>query len=157
MIGFENAVRAAAAGVVALLIVAPPSAALEKKQLAGAGLDVTDPDPLPEGHALAQMPNVIISPHVGGQSAGAMSVAALITAPAGRGLFRRAVIESGHLDAIIDVAKARETTGFLLERLGVDSRGDVLDQLRGISTFRITALQRELGISRAPSLWWATT
>ena len=36
MIGFENAVRAAAAGVVALLIVAPPSAALEKKQTAAA-------------------------------------------------------------------------------------------------------------------------
>jgi len=32
MIGFGNAVRAAAAGVVALLIVAPPSAALQKKQ-----------------------------------------------------------------------------------------------------------------------------
>jgi intracellular sulfur oxidation DsrE/DsrF family protein len=33
MIGFGNAVRAAAAGVVALLIVTPPSAALQKKQM----------------------------------------------------------------------------------------------------------------------------
>ncbi|MBV8797348.1 MAG: carboxylesterase family protein, partial [Hyphomicrobiales bacterium] len=31
---------------------------------------------------------------------------------------------------------------------GVDAKGDVLDQLRRISTFRIAALQRELGISR---------
>jgi para-nitrobenzyl esterase len=85
---------------------------------------------------------------VGGHSAGAMSTAALITAPEGRGLFRRAFIESGHLDTIIDVAKARETTGFLLERLGVDADGDVLDQLRRMSTFRIAAVQRELGISR---------
>ncbi len=85
---------------------------------------------------------------VGGQSAGAMSVAALVTAPAGRGLFRRAIIESGHLDSIIDVATARQTTAFILGRLGVDADGDVLDQLRRLSTFRITAVQRELGISR---------
>ena len=85
---------------------------------------------------------------IGGQSAGAMSVAALVTAPDARGLFRRAIIESGHLDSFIDLATARETTGFLLDRLGIDPRGDVLDQLRRISTFRITALQRELGISR---------
>ena len=29
-------------------------------------LDVTDPEPLPSGHALYSMPNVLISPHVGG-------------------------------------------------------------------------------------------
>jgi cyclase len=46
-------------------------AALAKKQLAGAGLDVTDPEPLPEGHALRKVSNVVISPHVGGQSQGA--------------------------------------------------------------------------------------
>jgi phosphoglycerate dehydrogenase-like enzyme/glyoxylase-like metal-dependent hydrolase (beta-lactamase superfamily II) len=45
--------------------------ALEKKQLAGAGLDVTDPQALPEGHALTKLPNVVLSPHVAGQSAGA--------------------------------------------------------------------------------------
>jgi phosphoglycerate dehydrogenase-like enzyme/glyoxylase-like metal-dependent hydrolase (beta-lactamase superfamily II) len=46
-------------------------AALEKKQIAGAGMDVTDPEPLPEGHVLWRMPNVVISPHVGGDSEGA--------------------------------------------------------------------------------------
>ncbi len=45
--------------------------ALKRKQLAGAGLDVTDPEPLPDGHPLWQLPNVAISPHVGGQSAAA--------------------------------------------------------------------------------------
>ncbi|HEY5103579.1 MAG TPA: 2-hydroxyacid dehydrogenase [Acidimicrobiales bacterium] len=29
-------------------------------------LDVTDPEPLPEGHPLFSLPNVLISPHVGG-------------------------------------------------------------------------------------------
>ena len=43
-------------------------AALESGSIAGAGLDVTDPEPLPEGHPLWSLPRVIISPHVGGQS-----------------------------------------------------------------------------------------
>jgi para-nitrobenzyl esterase len=85
---------------------------------------------------------------IGGQSAGAISVASLITAPDARGLFRRAIIESGHLDTTIDVATARETTAAILERLGVNAGGDVLDQLRRLSTLRITSAQRALGLSR---------
>jgi phosphoglycerate dehydrogenase-like enzyme len=42
--------------------------ALDSKRLAGAGLDVTDPEPLPAGHALWGFPNAIITPHVAGQS-----------------------------------------------------------------------------------------
>ena len=38
-------------------------AALESGQIAGAGLDVTDPEPLPAEHALWKAPNVIITPH----------------------------------------------------------------------------------------------
>lgn len=33
--------------------------------IGGAGLDVTDPEPLPDGHPLWSMPNCFISPHVG--------------------------------------------------------------------------------------------
>ncbi len=43
-------------------------AALESGELAGAGLDVTDPEPLPAGHPLWDLPNVIITPHVAGSS-----------------------------------------------------------------------------------------
>lgn len=39
-------------------------AALESGQVAGAGLDVTDPEPLPLGHALLLHPHVIVTPHV---------------------------------------------------------------------------------------------
>jgi phosphoglycerate dehydrogenase-like enzyme len=39
-------------------------AALENGTIAGAGLDVTDPEPLPEGHPLWSAPNVIITPHI---------------------------------------------------------------------------------------------
>lgn len=43
-------------------------AALKNGQIAGAGLDVTDPEPLPEGHPLWTMPRVIITPHMAGRS-----------------------------------------------------------------------------------------
>jgi phosphoglycerate dehydrogenase-like enzyme len=38
--------------------------ALRAGQLAGAGLDVTDPEPLPPGNPLWKMQNVILTPHV---------------------------------------------------------------------------------------------
>jgi len=42
--------------------------ALDSKRLAGAGLDATDPEPLPKGHALWKFPNVVITPHTSGGS-----------------------------------------------------------------------------------------
>lgn len=41
---------------------------LERKRIFAA-VDVTDPEPLPEGHPLWKAPNLIIVPHVGGNSA----------------------------------------------------------------------------------------
>lgn len=43
-------------------------AALNNGDIAGAGLDVTDPEPLPEGHPLWSAPRVIITPHTAGRS-----------------------------------------------------------------------------------------
>jgi phosphoglycerate dehydrogenase-like enzyme len=43
-------------------------AALRSGRLAGAALDVTEPEPLPKDHVLWAMPNVIITPHVAAQS-----------------------------------------------------------------------------------------
>jgi phosphoglycerate dehydrogenase-like enzyme len=40
--------------------------ALQSRAIAGAGLDVTDPEPLPAGHPLWAAPNLIISPHLAG-------------------------------------------------------------------------------------------
>ena len=43
--------------------------ALESGHLAGAAVDVTEPEPLPPESRLWDQPNVIITPHVGGQAA----------------------------------------------------------------------------------------
>jgi phosphoglycerate dehydrogenase-like enzyme len=43
-------------------------AALEAGTIAGAGLDVTDPEPLPADHPLWKARNVIITPHVAGST-----------------------------------------------------------------------------------------
>lgn len=42
--------------------------ALDHNQIAGAGLDVTDPEPLPADHPLWDYENVIITPHASGHS-----------------------------------------------------------------------------------------
>jgi phosphoglycerate dehydrogenase-like enzyme len=42
--------------------------ALDSKRLAGAGLDATDPEPLPPDSPLWEFPNVVITPHTSGGS-----------------------------------------------------------------------------------------
>lgn len=53
-------------------------AALNGGTIAGAGLDVTEPEPLPKDHALWKAKNVIITPHMSAQSDLGQSVRALI-------------------------------------------------------------------------------
>jgi D-3-phosphoglycerate dehydrogenase len=43
--------------------------ALAAGTIAGAGLDVTDPEPLPDGHPFFDLDNVILTPHLGGNAA----------------------------------------------------------------------------------------
>lgn len=47
--------------------------ALQTGQIAGAGLDVTDPEPLPPDHALLHVPNLVITPHIGSATTAARS------------------------------------------------------------------------------------
>jgi D-3-phosphoglycerate dehydrogenase len=54
--------------------------ALEVGQIAGAALDVTDPEPLPAGHRLWELENAIITPHVANTGAlGARELVELVS------------------------------------------------------------------------------
>jgi glyoxylate reductase len=44
--------------------------ALQEGWIAGAGLDVTDPEPLPMGHLLYDLPNCLVVPHMGSATHG---------------------------------------------------------------------------------------
>lgn len=44
--------------------------ALQEGWIAGAGIDVTDPEPLPAGHPLLDMPNCLVIPHIGSATHG---------------------------------------------------------------------------------------
>jgi len=46
--------------------------ALRSETIRGAGLDVFEQEPMPENHPLAQLPNVVITPHSGGVTAEAL-------------------------------------------------------------------------------------
>jgi phosphoglycerate dehydrogenase-like enzyme len=46
--------------------------ALREGWIAGAGLDVVDPEPLPDGHPLFELENVVLSPHISGGADDAM-------------------------------------------------------------------------------------
>jgi glyoxylate reductase len=39
--------------------------ALHERAIAGAALDVTDPEPLPADHPLLRAPNLLVVPHIG--------------------------------------------------------------------------------------------
>jgi phosphoglycerate dehydrogenase-like enzyme len=60
---FINVARGASVVTDALL------AALTEGRIAGAGLDVVDPEPLPAGHPLWSAPRVLLTPHISGRTA----------------------------------------------------------------------------------------
>jgi D-3-phosphoglycerate dehydrogenase len=47
--------------------------ALSNGKLTGAGLDVTDPEPLPPDHPLRRAPNTLVTPHLGARTVGSLA------------------------------------------------------------------------------------
>ncbi len=56
-----------------------------------------------------------------GESAGAMMIADLVTSPLARGLFKRAIIQSGHAAMVRPIAVAQRVTRWLARRLKVSA------------------------------------
>lgn len=54
--------------------------ALETKQIAGAGLDVTVPEPIPLDHKLVSLTNCVVLPHIGSATNEARSAMSELTA-----------------------------------------------------------------------------
>lgn len=71
---FVNASRGLVVDTAALVT------SLESGHLAGAALDVTDPEPLPADHALLKMKNVVVTPHIGSATHETRTAMALLTA-----------------------------------------------------------------------------
>ncbi|MEU3222349.1 carboxylesterase family protein [Streptomyces sp. NPDC006976] len=81
-----------------------------------------------------------------GESAGAISLGALLAAPRARGLFRRAVLQSGAPDAV-PVAEGRRTTELVAKRLGVAATAEAL---AGVAPAALLAAQGEVTAKGTP-------
>jgi len=75
-------------------------AALRSGRIAGAGLDVTDPEPLPAGSPLWQMQNVILTPHVSASSDLGNGARAVIAAEN-----LRRYVEGEKMLSVVDVSR----------------------------------------------------
>jgi para-nitrobenzyl esterase len=92
-----------------------------------------------------------------GESAGGMSVGALLAMPSARGLFHKAIPQSGSCDTISSIARANRTAERVLSKLGV-SAGDA-DAIRAIPVAQLLTgvfgadgktPDRELGMAYQP-------
>jgi para-nitrobenzyl esterase len=93
-----------------------------------------------------------------GESAGAMSVGALLAAPRARGLFRRAILQSGAAHNVSSRVQAERVAREFVSRLGDDGkslaalRAAPLDRLMRAQSETSVALALELGLAFQPSV-----
>lgn len=85
-----------------------------------------------------------------GESAGAMSVGALLAAPAARGLFRRAILESGASSNVSSPAQAKRVAEQFLTGLG--RAGESLEALRRAPLEDLLRAQAETARTLPPDL-----
>jgi para-nitrobenzyl esterase len=89
-----------------------------------------------------------------GESAGAFSVATLISMPRAKGLFQRAILQSGAAQHTISVATAAMVGGNLTEKLGV---APTMASIAAVPAARLVEAQAELALELAirpdPARW----
>jgi len=93
-----------------------------------------------------------------GQSAGAMSVAALLAMPRARGLFQRVILQSGAAAHVSAPGRRELVFEHLAKQLGLDVAGDLGAQLRARAPAELLAAQhRVIDESRLPlgQLCWS--
>ena len=89
-----------------------------------------------------------------GESAGAMSVGALLAMPAARGLFRRAILQSGAAHHAISAATATRVGGYAAQIIGVEATSEAL---AAFTPERLLEVQKALSADAAtrpdPARW----
>lgn len=89
-----------------------------------------------------------------GESAGAMSIASLLSAGSANGLFARAIMQSGNGNAAADPADARKVTARLAEVLGVNATVASLGQVGAEALLKAqTQVALEVSVNPDPQLW----
>jgi para-nitrobenzyl esterase len=81
---------------------------------------------------------------IAGESAGAMSVVSLLAAPEAAGLFRGAIVQSGHASVSTTPAQAHAATRRYLDKLDLAGAPDVLAALRAVDAGRLLDAQGTL-------------
>ncbi|MGY2061751.1 carboxylesterase family protein, partial [Nocardia gipuzkoensis] len=89
-----------------------------------------------------------------GESAGGMSVVNLLAAPAARGLFRRAIVQSGNGSGVCDAEDAVRLGAVLADRLGIEATTEAFGQ---VSAKQLLEAQNTIGlelmINPDPARW----
>ncbi len=85
-----------------------------------------------------------------GESAGGGSVLSLLSAPAARGLFHRAIVQSGATDLVLTLGQAATVRAALADELGIEP-GD-LPAWRGVPVDALLAAQARVGTALAATV-----
>ncbi len=92
-----------------------------------------------------------------GESAGAMSVASLLSSPAAAGLFHRAIMQSGNATAAVAVADARKVTARVAGLLGVPADAAGLGSVSAELLLKAqTDVALEMSVNPDPRLYGST-
>jgi len=89
-----------------------------------------------------------------GESAGGMSVATLLTMPRARGLFRRAIVESGNTPNVTSAATAERIGRRLADLMGVDASREAIAATAPERVLQAQTLLRNELIARPDPAFW---